>query len=78
VAAAIVHHSGGMTMHITDGMRSSEFWLAMATKVVALILIAFGSYTDNTEMVTMGIALIGTAGGTYAISRGLAKKQETK
>lgn len=54
---------------LTKGMKSSEFWLTAG----ALVLVAFGPKIGVNLELNQILGLIGGA-GSYAVSRGLAKK----
>lgn len=54
---------------MTDGTRTSEFWISILVLVAATVLVAIGKLEADQWM----IVATGSA-GAYAISRGLAKK----
>lgn len=52
----------------TPGTRTTEFWLAVAVIVAALVLTLASKISGD-----VGMGAIASAGGLYALSRGLAK-----
>lgn len=54
---------------MTDGLKSSEFWLSAGAIVTATILCALGKVDS-----AMWATVVAPASAGYAISRGLAKK----
>lgn len=55
---------------VTEGMRTSEFWMALAVLAAATILTLAGKLTDE-----QWTAFATVLAGSYGISRGLAKRR---
>lgn len=65
-------------MDSKPGIKTTEFWMAMATLVVGLGLIVYGAIDSNDDAKTTGVMLMSVATGGYSISRGLAKHNTDK
>lgn len=57
-----------------EGVKTSEFWVTVITKVVGLGVISYGMWKQNDGALALGGIIVGVASGTYSLSRGLAKK----
>ena len=58
---------------ITDGMKSSEFVLAILTWLTGAAMVFFGAKTANTDLLNNGLYLILGGSVGHGLSRGLAK-----
>lgn len=54
---------------MTEGMKTTEFWLAVVVMVCATVLAFAGHISDAQWMQVMSIVV-----GAYAVGRGLAKR----
>lgn len=61
--------TAGKETTMTDGMKTSEFWIT-----ILIILCATGSLFFDKIDSQIWVTCLGFSGGGYAISRGLAKK----
>ncbi len=59
---------------MTPGMKSSEFWLAAVMPMAMVLMNQWFGWGLTPEM--MGAGALGS--GSYAVSRGLAKKEGDK
>lgn len=55
------------------GASTSEFKLTLAMFVVGVGLSIYGTLKGNDALVQLGAALVAISGGSYSISRGIAK-----
>lgn len=58
---------------MTQGMKTSEFWLALGGQLIGLALVLLGVFRNQQTLVELGVMLLGGAGVGFAVSRGLAK-----
>lgn len=54
---------------LTEGTKSSEFWLSALTIVASTVALVVGAISEEAWQITVTGSV-----GSYAISRGLAKK----
>ncbi len=54
--------------------QTSEFRLTIVGAAAGLALVVLGLWNDNDALVQTGVTIVGIATGTYAISRGRAKR----
>lgn len=59
---------------LTEGMKSSEFIKSLLAFIAGLVMIWYGSKTNNTMLIEWGTILTGGTSIGYSLSRGLAKQ----
>ncbi len=58
---------------MTQGMKTSEFIMALAPVLLGLALVLIGAFKGPPDLIQQGIYLMLGGSGVYGVSRGLAK-----
>ena len=55
------------------GVKTSEFWSSLVTKILGALLAAYGAYAGKEVLIYIGAGLLGSSDVAYTIARGLTK-----
>lgn len=58
---------------MTEGMKTSEFYLAVASLVMGIAMLVTGLWKGDKELMDRGTQLIMAAVASYSVARGLKK-----
>jgi len=59
---------------MTNGVKTSEFYVSIITLVMGLVCIILGAWQGKPELGSIGMVLMTGSAAGYGISRGLAKQ----
>lgn len=60
------------------GVKTSEFWLTLVVKLVAILLIAYGMWKGSDGLVEFGGVVMALSSGAYAVGRSIEKAGAAK